>query len=536
MTVQIDPKLAAWFVGLPEASRNQFLIDAAQQLRTKNNIRFELFQRQYYDDWPALIHDCIDWRTDQQPASYQDEIIATLQANHRAAARGPHGLGKTALAAWVILAFALTRDGQDWKAPTTASAWRQLSKYLWPEIHKWARRLRWDKIGREPFNPRLELLTLSLKLETGEAFAVTSDDAATIEGAHADHLLYVFDESKAIPDATFDAAEGAFAGAGGDTASEAFALAISTPGEPTGRFYDIHRRKPGYEDWQARHVTLTEAIEAGRISRDWAEQRRLQWGETSAVYLNRVAGEFAASDEDTVIPLAWIELANDRWRDWAEAGKPGAFAGVGVDVGGGGEAGDKSIEALAYDRYKIDTLRKHSRGDPETATMQTAGRVKGILDAKGGRAFIDVIGIGAGVYHRLREQGYKNALAFNASEGAVWQVGKKSVPITDRSGEFTFVNKRAAAWWLMRELLDPVSGVDIALPPDDDLTGELTTPKWKVQSGARIQVESKDDIRRRLKRSTDSADAVIQVITGPELCANQFSIAGVLVQASARGW
>ena len=63
---------------------------------------------------------------------------------------------------------------------------------------------------------------------------------------------------------TFDAAEGAFSSVGADLDGVGYALAISTPGEPNGRFYDIHARKPGYEDWWVRHVTLAEAIAAGR--------------------------------------------------------------------------------------------------------------------------------------------------------------------------------------------------------------------------------------------------------------------------------
>lgn len=501
-----------------------------------SNSRYEQFKRTYYQDWVALIYDCIDWRSDQHPTPYQTEILSNFLQRKRVAVRGPHGLGKTTLAAWIILAFALTRDGEDWKCPTTASAWRQLTKYLWPEVHKWAYRLDWDKIGRKPFSHRWELLTLSLKLETGEAFAASSDDASTMEGAHADNILYIFDESKAITDDIFDAAEGAFSGAGGDTGHNAYALAISTPGEPMGRFYDIHKRKLGYEDWWVRHVTLDEAIAAGRISREWAGQRRRQWGETSAVYQNRVLGEFAASDEDSVIPLAWIELANDRWYEWNEAGKPGKFRGVGADIGSGGENNDKTILALEYERYKVDTLRKYPRGDIDTATMETTGRIKGILDAHGGEAVIDNVGIGLGVYHRLREQGYTNALAFSAGEKAAYITGKKIKPIKDKTGEFEFADKRSAAWWLFREILDPDSGYEMALPPDDELTGELTAPKWRVMSGARIKVESKDEIKRRIKRSTNCADAVIQVTVGPVLCKTERKVPGVLSQAKSKGW
>ncbi len=444
--------------------------------------------QRYWSDPVGFLHDCFSWPEGKGPTSYQEEILSLLPEKKRVAVRGPHGLGKTALNSWAILWFALTRDGEDWKVITTASAWRQLEVFLWPEVHKWARLLRWDVLRRQPFTDN-ELLTLNLKLSTGQASAVASDRPALIEGAHADHILYLFDESKTIPEGTFDAAEGAFSGAGEGSSLEALALACSTPGEPVGRFYDIHKRKPGFEDWHVRHVTLAEAEAAGRVSSTWASQRAKQWGPTSAVYLNRVEGEFASSDEDSVIPLAWVEAAVGRW----ETTPTGPFTCLGVDVARSG--GDVTVQAPRHG-WKVEELRRSHLED----TMQTTGRVAGVLRESGGYAVVDVIGIGAGVVDRLREQGF-DVLAFNAGEGT---------DKLDSSGELGFVNKRSAAWWAMREMLDPTSGCPVALPPDDLLIGDLTSPKWRVTSGGRIQVESKDDIRKRLGRSTDSADAVIQ--------------------------
>lgn len=470
---------------MAKTRRTSWQLQADALLRLRQRQAPNTFKVQYRNDPVAFVHDCIDWK-DEQPAPYQDEILELLAANRRVAARGPHGLGKSALASWAILWFALTRDGEDWKIPTTASAWRQLSRFLWPEIHKWARRLRWDKIDRGPFNENSELLSLNLKLKTGEAFALASDNAALIEGAHAANLLYIFDESKTIPPPTWDSAEGAM------SSGDCYWLAISTPGDPNGQFHDIHARRPGFEDWQVRHVRLEEAIEAGRISQEWAEQRKAQWGETSAVYQNRVLGEFAASEEDGVIPLAWIEAANQRWLEWVEAGRklPDLMTAVGVDVARSGK--DKTVYALRYG-WLISELRRTNRED----TMQTAGRVAGILDAHGGKAVVDVIGIGAGVFDRLREQ-KKKVIAFNAAEATAKR---------DKSKELGFVNCRSAAWWAMREILETEP---VALPPDDLLTGDLTAPTWRVVSGGKIQVESKDEIRKRIGRSTDDGDAVIQ--------------------------
>jgi hypothetical protein len=437
----------------------------------------------------------------ERPTEYQLEALHMLGERRRASARGPHGLGKTALSSWVILWFVDTREraGVDWKVVTTAGSWSQLRNFLWPEVHKWYPRvvspaLRWREGS--------ELLQMSIKLRSGQAFAVASNRPELIEGAHADQLLYVYDEAKSILPATFDASEGAFSGAG-VAGRDAFAWAGSTPGAPVGRFADIHHRRPGYEDWWAKHVTLAEAMAAGRISEEWAAQRARQWGPDSAIYRNRVLGEFAAEDANVVIPLAWVEKAVERWRDLAGGYAP--FVNVGVDVARYGE--DRTVLAVRHGDA-ISRIDAHHRED----TAQTAGRVAGVLRASGqnmahAEAVVDVIGLGAGVVDILRAQGWRRIVAFNAA-GRSQHV--------DRSGELGFANRRAAAWWHLREALDPAFDSTIALPPDDDLIGDLVTPLYRVGAGGRLVIESKDDIRKRLGRSTDKGDAVVQAFALPE--------------------
>jgi hypothetical protein len=409
----------------------------------------------------------------------------------RVAVRGPHGLGKSFMGAVLVIWFATTRDlmGKDWKIITTASAWRHLEVYLWPEIHKWAGRIDFTTLGRSPFKPNSELLDLRLKLTHGAATAVASNQPERIEGAHAEELLYLLDEAKIVPPATWDSIEGAFSNAGVDVADNAYAFAMSTPGAPSGRFYDIHRRAPGYEDWWTRHVTLEEAIASGRISRAWADQRRTQWGSDSAVYHNRVLGDFHAGDEDAVVPLAWLEAAIERWYEWDRAGRPsqGGPLWIGVDVGRGG---DESV--LAHRDGPAIYLEGHRKRD----TMSTVGMLQG-LD---GRPIIDVIGVGAGVYDRGKEVGLK----------AVAYVGSGKTSIRDRSQKYGFTNIRSAAYWHLRELLDPAYEPRLMLPPDDLMISDLTTPTWTIITGVppKIQVEPKDKVMERLGRSPDRGDAV----------------------------
>lgn len=465
---------------------------------------YQAFKEKYRYDLAGFIRDCIDWKEGQGAAPYQLLFSENFVKRRRAALRGPHGLGKTAMASWVVLWFALTRDGEDWKIPTTASAWRQLTKFLWPEIRKWTRRLRWDAIGRSQFNDR-ELSQMALKLSTGEAFALASDNAALIEGAHASNILYIFDEAKAIPDDTFDAAEGAL------STGEAYILAISTPGEPQGRFYDIHRRKTGLDDWYVLHVTRDMVIKAGRMDPQWAAQRRKQWGAESAVYKNRVEGEFASSDQDGVISLASIERSNQRWLERNDANRWGKLTGLGVDVGRGG---DPTVIAKEFDDRAIKELVHSNKRD----TMEVAGMVAALLRGnRFAKAVLDIVGVGAGVYDRAREDESIRSRVFPF-------VASARSEMLDQTGEMGFINLRAASWWNMREMLERD---EYDLPPDDKLIGDLTVPKWRLMSGGKIKVEEKDEIRKRLKRSTDDGDSVVQIAMKRNLSAADDDMEGL---------
>jgi hypothetical protein len=443
----------------------------------------------------AFVDDCMPGL---KLAPYQRQILDLIPVKKRVAVRGPHGLGKTTQAGIAVNWFAVTRElrGIDWKIITTASAWRHLEVYLWPEIHKWAKELDFEKIGRAPFKPGSELLERNLKLTHGAATPVASNQPERIEGAHARQLFYLLDEAKIIPPATWDSIEGAFSNAGDDVQDDAYAFAISTPGPPSGRFYDIHRRAPGYEDWHVRHVTLEEAIAGGRISRKWASQRKLQWGADSAIYHNRVLGEFHASDEDSVIPLAWLEAAIERWHDWDRAGRPEIGAPgarwTGVDVGRGG---DETIFA-GRDQHVV-TLEA---GDRSRDTMKTAARAS----AREGRAIIDVTGIGAGVFDRMREAGAR----------PLGYAGAGKAPTRDRSGKYGFTNVRSAAYYHLRELLDPSYDPVICLPPNELMISDLTTPRWEITSGVppKIKVEPKEEVVKRLGRSPDRGDSVVMVM------------------------
>lgn len=443
----------------------------------------------------AWVRECVVWPRAGSATPYQERILTALAEHRRVAVRGPHGLGKTTTAALTVLWFATTRDaaGLDWKVITTASAWRHLKLFLFPEIRKWSRTLDWGKIGRAPLNERTELLDLHLKLDTGMASAVASNDPAKIEGAHADSLLYLIDEAKVVPPGTWDAIEGAFSGGTTTGLPEAFALALSTPGPTAGRFYDIHRRSPGLEDWHPIHVTLADAIAAGRISPEWAEQRRRQWGADSAMYAIRVRGEFHSGDDDALIPLSWVEAAQERWHAWDADGRPNIEGRrvLGVDIARTGA--DETVFAHRTGPA-ITALELVGTNDTMAATARIQAAVGGAVP------IVDSAGVGGGVVDRLRELRVQ----------PIAYTGAAKTSFRDRTREFGFTNTRSAAYWNLRQLLDPAYDSQVMLPPSDELTADLTTPRWDITSGVppKIRLETKDDVIARLGRSPDRGDAV----------------------------
>ena len=103
------------------------------------------------------------------------------------------------------------------------------------------------------------------------------------------------------------------------------------------------------------------------------------------------------------------------------------------------------------------------------------------MDAEpGATAIVDVIGIGAGVYDRLREQGVKVR--------PVQRRAARPPGTTHRPVRFTTISVRRA-WWTLRELLDPPQ-LEARPPPDDELAGDLTALHYKHTSDGKIRVES----------------------------------------------
>ena len=207
-------------------------------------------------------------------------------------------------------------------------------------------------------------------------------------------------------------------------------------------------------------------------------------------------GDFNAGVSDPVrqlIPTEWVKAAQARWKD---RDAKGLMTAIGFDPSRGGQ--DKSSAARRHGQWfdKIVTAPGAVTKDGPAAAGFIAPLIR-----DGAVVCIDSIGIGSSALDFIKGLGL-HVHSVVGSEGSA---------LMDKSGQMKFRNKRAEMYWLLREALDPTNPDPIALPPDQELLGDLTAPRYKVVTmgkGAAIQISSKDDIRLVLGRSPDKGDSV----------------------------
>ena len=162
---------------------------------------------------------------------------------------------------------------------------------------------------------------------------------------------------------------------------------------------------------------------------------------------------------------------------------------LGVDVARGG--GDKT---RIVDRQGRSAGYQCDKVIDSPDLMEVTGLVAREIDRLDpAMTFIDVTGLGAGVYDRLRERGYRRIVT------AV-NFGSKA------RDDDRYANKRAEIWGRMGEWLADPGGADI--PDSDELQSHLCAPGYGFDSNSRLLLEKKVDIRKRVGFSPDLGDAL----------------------------
>lgn len=434
----------------------------------------------------------------------QQEIVRAVWEHPKVAVRSCHGAGKDFVAARIVLSF--TYSFPHSKTVTTAPTYKQVTDILWSEIRTGYARSRVPLGGA--------VLDAELKLaDDWFATGISTNQPTNFQGYHAPYVLVVGDEAAGIDEPIFEAADSLLSTGFGRL------LLIGNPTSLEGTFYKAFRDPTYHKIWiscfhtpnfipfrvdredgsgepdiTASLAKLLASTKEERkaavthpylITPQWAFEKAEQWGTDSPMFQARVLGEFPTQSEDTLIPLQLIEAAARRTDVMAPSDGREV---VGVDVARFGS--DKTVFA-SRSGWKVGPLQRFSRQD----TMQTTGQIASLLRANPNlTANIDDVGVGGGVVDRLKEQG-----EFESRVQAV-NVGR---PASDPT---LYVNLRAEAYSSLKELF--VKGT-IAIPDDEELKAQLSNLKAKYTSRGQLQIESKEDMKKRGLPSPDCADALM---------------------------
>ena len=405
----------------------------------------------------------------------QLEILHSVWNNRYTACKSCYASGKSYLAATLVLAW--THLFPDSIVFTTGPSARQVKYNVWQNVAQIYRDAR-AELGSE-------LLQTELRCGPGwYATGFSTDDPELIQGLHAKsgRILIIVDESAAVDPKIHERIAALM------TSEKAHRFDIGNPLEPTGPFYDMFQdplvQKFTISAYDTPNVRDKVSKVPGLVTKQWVDERLDKWGAESPLFLSSVLGEFPQSAEDSLFPLSWIRLAQERWYEV----EPGQKSVYGLDPGGGGLA--ESVLCCRSDRY-IHPLHV----GVGYSSPQIVGMIPAYADPSS-KCYIDSIGVGFGVLGQAKENNYN-------VEGVNVQ--------TSSSDKDRFVNLRSQLYWILRERLDPDGPYQWALPPDDDvLASQLGAIRYRIaDSGGKVQIESKKEMKSRGLPSPDRADAVM---------------------------
>lgn len=463
--------------------------------------------------------------------SMQRRIMESVRDHRKTAVPSCHGPGKSFTAATIVAWWIDTHRPGEAFVVTSAPTGRQVRAILWREINLAHAR------GGLPGRTNQTEWHITTVLPNGNEKEILvgfgqkpSDlDPTAFQGIHGRYVLVVLDEACGMNKELIDAAETLL------TNDDCRELAIGNPDIPDSEFAQLC--KPG-SGWNVFHISawdtpnftgeaVPKELAAHLTGKTWVEEKRRKWartwtwsedgrsvvppegydmGQAHPHWLSKVLGVFPPNvQEQGLIPQTWITAAQDRKFE------PFGPDRIGMDVGAGGDA--TTLCRVQGNHARI-IHEDHNPNTMETTGMVISTRKALLAQMPPGHEIqvrVDKIGIGAGVVDRANEQG-------EAFEGI--NVGEAPPCIcpspgpeelhnekSDECPKALYLNKRAYYYWHLRELFEHCE-LDLD-PEDDDLAAELCSLRYKRTSNGKIQIESKEDAKRRGFASPNRAEALM---------------------------
>lgn len=418
-------------------------------------------ENEYPDRWQIAVLEDIRMALEKNESLPEEQRIPI-----QIAIASGHGIGKTALIAWINHWFMSTNV--DPQCVTTANTENQLSTKTWRELRKWHRL----SIHEHLFEWTATTFKLKERPETWCANAIpwSKDRPESFAGTHAEAVLYSFDEGSAIIDEIYEVSEGAM------TSGRCIWIVFGNPTRNTGRFRSCFGK--------FRHRWITRSIDS-RTARKTNKAKIKQWiedyGLDSDFVRVRVLGRFPKQASNQLIAESDVENCFE----FEARGYEIYPISICVDVARFGD--DQTTVGAWQGRKGLELKGYHGKNVVEVATLAAEcyryhrNRTPQHIQV---RVFVDDVGVGGGVTDILKTWGIP---VTGVNSGAKAKDSER------------FLNLRAEMWWRGREAIQ--AGYD--LPEEPRLKDDLVNIEYFMTASQKIQIESVDDLKARGFASPD---------------------------------
>ncbi len=451
---------------------------------------------------PTADPDPVAWARDVLRVylwSKQREILRLLEICPKVAVKSCHDAGKSFTAAVAIARFLSKYPAGSARVVSTAPSVDQVKGVLWTEIGQMHANAV-DEEGNNLLPGRVTQTEWWIgPWQAGVGRKPADYAPGTFQGLHARRILIVADEAGAIPNDLWTGIDTLTTNPG------AKILAIGNPDDPQSHFKSICDGAPD-NGWAVISIpawatpaysgeVVPPILKESLLDPAWVEDKRKAWGEDDARWQSKVEAEFPIESGMTITRLADLEVAQ-RGEDLVQKLWP-VRVQLGVDVA----ASDEGDETVCRERRGNKITRRWSvqSGEPEEVAelIERAVRESGAT-----LVHMDATGVGFGFINDLRKTLPNVSI-------------QPFVAAASARDTKQFVNQRAEAHWHLRDSLRRRE-IDLSQMEDsnDKAQTELLTVRYRIVKG-KVLVEPKDDIRKRLGRSPDDADAIILALLPP---------------------
>jgi hypothetical protein len=448
--------------------------------------------RRWRMDPRAFVRECFG----VTPDAWQDDALLAMggpsNPKRKLCMKACTGPGKSTVLAWLgwhrLACHGIA--GEHPKGAALSITADNLKDNLWSELAKWqgrsqflSRYFKWtkEKIAAVE-HPETWFLSARSFAKDADADAI----GRALSGLHSQFPFVLLDETGDMPTAVGKAAQQIFTGNPVDAA----VIQAGNPTSSDGLLYESCNT--GAASWVIITITADpdDPKRTPRVSVEHAREMIDTYGRENPWVMATILGLFPPAGFRSLLGIEDVQAAMNR--HYREADYQAAARVIGVDVAREGD--DASVirrrQGVVALPLRTGDILRNANG------IDGAGRVSTLWkEWEADACFVDNTGgFGGSWIDQLQ--------AIGRSPIGIHFAGKANSP--------RFANRRAEMWWLMAEWVKKGG----ALPNEPELVAELTTPTYSFKGDA-ILIEPKEEIKKRLGRSPDRADALALTFAMP---------------------